>query len=347
MSVARGLHSAVALPDGRVVIVGGADTAHLDLAADADAPLTFAEPAADSGPRDSFEVFDPQSATFAVRGSLRQARVGAAVIALADGRVLATGGGVAPGDGAAPTADGLKTSDLITPDGEGGVAPDAEPGPSPKTARRGASLTTLPGADPGGPWLLAGGAGEDERAFELLLQGSYVEPGQGGWTAHDPDTTPNLYGPAVTHLGDGERVVIAGGVSAEGLAFERRWRLTWRPRTEVLVVSAADGAVVIGDNEAPPRLFMAGASLGDGAALLIGGIVGGGEELVVTDSSLRVTADATTAPGPRLAQARAGHAAVALADGTVLVAGGLVLPSADRLPVVRDSVELLNAGDAL
>lgn len=347
MSVSRGMHSAVSLPDGRVVIVGGADLARLDLAVDADAPLIFGEPGEQTGPRGSFEVFDPASSTFAVRGRLRQARVAPAVLALPDGGVLVTGGGVAPGDGAAPTAEGLKTSDLLAIEADEAVAPDAGPGPSPRSARRGASLIELPGAGPGGPWLLAGGAGEQARPFELLAEGTFAAPEDAGWTAHDPAALPNLYAPAVAPLGDGERVVIAGGAVAEPLAFERRWRLTWRERTEVIVVSAADGAAVIGANEAAARLYLAGASLGDGGALLTGGVVGGSGELVVTDSSLRVGADAVTAPGPRLAQARAGHAAVALPDGTVLVSGGFVPPTADHLPAVRDSVELLNAGETL
>ncbi len=345
MSVARGMHSATRLADGRVVIVGGADTVRFDVAEDANAPLTYADPEGDTGPRATFEVFDPESGTFSVRGGLRQARIGPAVAALADGTVLAVGGGMAPGDGAAPTADGLKSADVLTPEGDGGVAPEATSGPSPRSARRGASLIALPGADPGGPWLLAGGAGEADTPFELLTEGAFTAPGDAGWAAYDAATTPNLFAPAVIDLGDGEHVLVAGGVVGEPLAFERRWRLQWQERTEILVVSAADGATMAGGGQAAPRLYLAGAGLGDGTALLTGGIVGGGEALVVTDSSLRVAPDASTSPGPRLAQARAGHACAALPDGTVIVAGGLVPPTADRLPAVRDSVEVLNAGD--
>ena len=112
------------------------------------------------------------------------------------------------------------------------------------------------------------------------------------------------------------------------------------------MISAADGATVLGDGQDAPRLYLAAASLGDGTALLTGGVVRGGDTLVATDDTLRVAADASTSPGPRLAQARAGHSSVAMADGTVLVSGGLVVPSADRLPAVRDTVEILNAGDS-
>ncbi len=329
LSASRGLHSAIALADGRVVLVGGTDQATLDLSAGAHAPLTFPEPEGESGPRATFEVFDLASDTFAARGLLREARVAPALALQGDGSVLATGGGVRLGDGPAPTAEGLKTTDRIVADAEGGIAPDATPGPSPRSPRRGAALMHLPGAGMEGPWLLAGGAGDADLPWELLRDGAFVDPAAGAWAAHDATRIPNLYAPALVDLGDGGRLLVAGGVVAEALAFERRWTLSWRVRTEVAVVSVADGAAVIGE----------------GWALLSGGLVGGPDTPVATDSTLLVGVDAATEAGPRLAEARAGHASVALPDGTVLVAGGMSLPSSDRLPEVRDSVELLNAGD--
>lgn len=203
----------------------------------------------------------------------------------------------------------------------------------------------LPGAGTAGPWLLAGGAGDADLPWELLRDGVFVDPASGAWTAHDATRIPNLYAPAVVDLGVGGSLLVAGGVVAEALAFERRWTLSWRARTELVVVSAADGAAVLGEGDGAARLYLSGASLGDGWALLSGGLVGGPDAPVVTDSTLLVGVDAATEAGPRLAEARAGHVSVALSDGTVLVAGGMSLPSLDRLPQVRDSVELLNAGD--
>jgi hypothetical protein len=270
---------------------------------------------------------------------------------LANDTVLIVGGGVRTGDGPAPTAEALKTSDVVNPQADGGVAADAAPGPSPRSARRGGSLIRLPGANNDGPWLLAGGAGEADRPMELLRDGVFVAPADGGWGAYDAASAPNLFAPAVVDLGDGEHVVVAGGAVAAPLAFERRWELQWRDRTEVLVVSAADGAIVDTAGDNAPRLYLGGSGLLEGGALLTGGIVvstGGDATIVpvVTDSTLRVAVSGATSPGPRLAQARAGHASATMADGTVVVAGGLTLPTADRLATLRDSVELLNAGDA-
>ena len=71
MAVARTLHTATLLPNGRVLIVGGSD---------GDRALASAE------------SYDPAAGTFASAGSMSRARYGATATLLADGRVLICGG---------------------------------------------------------------------------------------------------------------------------------------------------------------------------------------------------------------------------------------------------------------
>jgi hypothetical protein len=72
MTVARALHVAVPLNDGRVLLIGGADANGIVLR--------------------TCELFDPAANTFTPTGQMAIARGGHAAVALADGRVLVAGG---------------------------------------------------------------------------------------------------------------------------------------------------------------------------------------------------------------------------------------------------------------
>src|SRR5687767_5879890 len=72
MHEARSGHTATLLPDGRVLIAGGWSES--------------------SAPRDSAELYDPQSGTFASAGRLHAPRSVHSATLLADGRVLIAGG---------------------------------------------------------------------------------------------------------------------------------------------------------------------------------------------------------------------------------------------------------------
>jgi WD40 repeat protein len=81
MTEARNGQIATLLPDGRVLVVGGANGSYLDTA----------------------ELYDPRTGTFAAIGPMTAPRFGDAVAILADGRVLVTGG-------YAPTSPNLPVS---------------------------------------------------------------------------------------------------------------------------------------------------------------------------------------------------------------------------------------------
>jgi hypothetical protein len=91
MRVARAAASAVALPNGKVLIAGGADASNNSLT--------------------STELYDPVSNTFAAgahTATMNGARAGARIVLLLNGKVLIAGGETA-------TTLGLETTELYTP----------------------------------------------------------------------------------------------------------------------------------------------------------------------------------------------------------------------------------------
>src|SRR4029077_16334709 len=87
MTLGRNQHAAVALPDGRVVLLGGYHR--------------------EDGPQRSVEIYDPKANTFAAAGQMAEARADFQATLLPDGRILATGGISGPAD-----ASGLGTTVL-------------------------------------------------------------------------------------------------------------------------------------------------------------------------------------------------------------------------------------------
>ncbi len=81
-------HQAARLPSGKILVVGGAgnvSTTHPAMGAGS-GESPFGNPLADA------EVFDPKTLTFTATGGLAQARTSFTLTALADGRVLVSGG---------------------------------------------------------------------------------------------------------------------------------------------------------------------------------------------------------------------------------------------------------------
>jgi hypothetical protein len=94
LGVARGLHRATLLPDGRVLISGG-----------------FGLPSSPETPDPALaEVYDPATGTFAPAGDLRARRSLHSAILLTDGRVLVVGGVAEPG-----AASAVSLTELFDP----------------------------------------------------------------------------------------------------------------------------------------------------------------------------------------------------------------------------------------
>jgi hypothetical protein len=117
MTVARGLHQATLLPDGRVLMSGG-----------------FGPPPSPETPGpEHAEVYDPATGTFAPAGDLQVGRSLHSAILLTDGRVLVVGGVAEPGDRGA-----VALAEIYDP------ATNAwSPGPTLQAAWPGATATLL------------------------------------------------------------------------------------------------------------------------------------------------------------------------------------------------------------
>ena len=183
MRVARAAHSAVALPDGRVLLIGGC-----------------VRDSCEAGPDSStVDVFDPRSARFEPGGVLLQPRVSTTTASLPGNRVLLAGGWVGP----TVTA----STELFDPQ-----ARRSRAGPALSAARADMAVVTL--AD--GRILLAGGY-DGRRAVDAI---EIFEPADNSLRRIGTLTLPRAGGGAAL-LPDG-RVLVAGGGSngAGGLRAE-------------------------------------------------------------------------------------------------------------------------------
>ncbi len=128
MAFARTDHNAILLDNGKVLVVGGANSSGI--------------------PQTSAELYDPSSGTFSITGSMNFPRQNAGAVLLADGRVLVVGGWTIPGGGQTTAAE------IYNP--ETGTWTPASSMHSMRTSALGQSPILLPD----GTVLIAGGDGE-------------------------------------------------------------------------------------------------------------------------------------------------------------------------------------------
>jgi hypothetical protein len=186
---------AVALSDGRVLVVGGWPAAD----AGGPAPL-YGLPLALA----SAEIFDPLSGRWSPAGSLMVARVGFTLTALPNGAALVTGGTRAKTEG---EAEYLATAERFDP----GLGTWTAAG-----SMRVAATAQAAAALPDGRVLVAGGYGASGPSIMCCGTGvanvEIYNPAQGTWKAAAP--LPDARGGAtMAVLADGS-IVLLGGVSA-------------------------------------------------------------------------------------------------------------------------------------
>jgi hypothetical protein len=176
MADARYGHTATLLPDGRVLVVGGADLMDgIDNLATA-------------------EIYDPLTGKFSRTGSMAQGRANHTATLLGDGRVLITGG---YGGGTLP----LASAEIYDP----ATGKFTTTG-SMSVARQHHTATLLPG----GQVLIAGGL---DASSHVLASTELYDPAIGTFHATGPMAAAREFHTA-TSLGD-DRVLVVGGLGAD------------------------------------------------------------------------------------------------------------------------------------
>lgn len=256
-------------------------------------------------------LFDPATGTLTATGAPMSPRYMNTTTVLGDGRVLFAGG----------TPDGekaLKSAELYDPD-TGTFSATSN-----LATRRLLHTGTLL-AD--GRVLVTGGMEETSTSDEdeivpALTSCELYDPATGTWAA----TGSLAYGRAghtATPLADG-RVVILGGADAQGLTLQAE---LYDPDTGAFV---AAGSLLNG------RLYHSATLLRDGRVLLVGGMkaddpsAGTTAEDMLDSTELYDPSSGTFEVTGQLTSPRIGHSATLLADGRLLIAGGL---SAEGAPL--------------
>jgi hypothetical protein len=280
------------LGDGRVVIAGGIDP----LNDTASQRLEWFElDTTPAGRVDGFE--DP-----------RMARYGATAVTLSDGRVVLFGGGPV---GMPPVAQPLEIA------GDGATVTIRDLAATMAVPRRGATATRL-SDDLGAPVLVAGGV---DRFNALIPTAELWRPLREDFAA---GFNPTMRVPRQRHeavrMPDGS-VLFIGGIDAMGM-----------PVRTMEVFTIDGGFVEAGTLPLGAGLLDASiTTLPDGRVLIAGGReVPNGEPVqsayIINLDPLDGSVDAVTTD--RIGQARAGHAAARLCDGTIVVLGGTPAASA-------------------
>lgn len=287
--------AAARLGDGRIVIIGGVD------------PGT-------GGAAAFVELVDPLAGIVdrIDDAGLRVARVGLATAALADGRVVAIGG--------EPPAGG-PTGSVVAIRADGGSL-ELRPVRAALAFPRADATATRLSDDIGAPVLVVGGRGADGKP---IAEAELYKPLREAFA--DPLTfTAKLSAPRSRHaavrMPDGS-VLVVGGVDGDGVAV--RTMELFSPDGGFAPVGALPDDAGVVD--------MSVTTLPDGRVLLAGGRAPGGPPLDTAFIARLDPLDGSVdlVGTDRLTRPRAGHQALTLCDGTVLLAGG----TADEAPAER------------
>jgi hypothetical protein len=304
----RAFHTATRLPDGRVLLAGGVSEAG-------------------SPPRwtslRSAELFDPATGAFGSPMDMGEARAQHTATLLATGEVLLTGGAVYDGEGTITTY--LDSAALFDPDA--GVWRPV--GNSMTDARAFHQAVLLDPQASGGRVLVLGGEGsagvldsvdvyrpEDNTFFDLAGNAPRMAQGRSRFCA--------------TRDGSGQVLVVGGATSTAPLS----------ATASLEVYDAAAGAAgaftLLGVSLGAARQGPTCSRLEDGSVLVVGGLgsdgraAGPAELLAYVGPALTVAA----LPDPRN-PARFLHAATALANGWVLLTGGLGEATPDAAAIAQ------------
>ena len=282
MVVGRTGETATLLQDGRVLIVGGADASGKSVA--------------------QAELYDPRSGAFSLTGSLAAARFNATASLLQDGRVLITSGEDGPSNPVV-TLDELYDPKTGTFSSTGRMTTD----------RYGLTATVL--LD--GRVLIAGSATPEQSV--ALSSAELYDPTTGRFTPTGSMEVPRAFGSA-TLLPDG-RVLVTGGTDYAHLNLSAE---LYDPGTGTF---GPAGSMVVKRITSDYTQTL----LPDGRVLIAGGwgLDANGYPYVTSSAELYDPSTGTFSPTGDMSTVRPGTvpvgpgaAAVLMADGRVLIAGG-------------------------
>lgn len=292
MNAARSGHTATVLTDGRVLVAGGVGLG-------------------------SAEIFDPNTGVWTAAGTLAANRFGHTASLLANGKVIVVGGYSGPDTpgltavelydpatnawsqtGALRRGRGLHTATVLA-DGRVLVAGGNEAGANRRTAEEATTTSTTLGG------LLSTGKGE-------ITTAELYDPATATW-----DSTGSLRTARSAHtatlLKDG-KVLVTGGFSPTG------------ELDSAELYDPVAGTWAEAKSFAGPRTFHAAALLPDGKVLVSGGQVGNSGSVLsstLSTAALYDPAAGTWARVTDLATPRTAHTETVLADGRLIVTGGL------------------------
>ena len=321
LNVPRTDHTATLLPDGKVLVAGGRNSAVLN----------------------SAELYDPVTRTWSRTGSLNRSRIQHTAVLLPNGKVLVTGG---YSSGSPPDSGITDTAELYDPvSGTWSYAADHDGEP-----RAWYAATLLEN----GKALVVGGSGGADVTTSCKL----YDPASAKWS-HTGSLKNGSYGHTATLLADGKVLVVGGSDDADLASILLRtevfdpvtetWSLAGNVEAGVFHTSTLlhDGtALIAGGYTWPPYSFPfttlyepksglwrtspnliaardshTATLLADGTVLIAGGydwrrrmLVNGVELYDAAQSRISALGDLITG--------RQRHTATLLLDGTVLIAGG-------------------------
>ncbi len=232
MAISRNYHTSTLLPGSRVLLVGGFDNAAVTNTA---------------------EVFDEATKTITTTGGMADARGRHAASALADGRVLVTGGLVPVGGG--PVTIDVATSEIYDP-----VAGTFAPGPDMTATRFNHSAITLDD----GRVLVLGGNGRNTAEV--------YDPVSDEFTAVDDMEVIHGLGHQAVKLLDG-RVLVLGGGAVNPV----------QPTAAAEIFDPGTDQWTRIDDMTTPRMLHFAATRADGTVLIGGGQDDTGEPLASTE----------------------------------------------------------------
>ena len=281
MALGREFAEAAVLPDGRVIVAGGHAVSY---------PAGGTPPLA--------EIYDPDTRSWSFTSPMQSFHSKHTVTALADGRVLVTGG---EGRISLVRGNELTVSEVYDP------GADAWTVTGPMTTEEPFNHTANLLAD--GRVLVAGGT-----ASTVLADAQLYDPVTNTWSTTNPMHHPRTYHASV-RLRDG-RILVAGGYDDSGLPMNTAE--IWDPNTGQWTDT---GPMVAAYHSETNDMVV----LRSGQALLVAGVtVVNGQLVQSRDAQIFNPATGTWRPTtPLPGPPRTDHTVTALPDGRVLVAGGL------------------------